>query len=237
MRLPPTLDTLKRALADRGVPHAYACRLLEELADHRDERIRQLISQGSSPDAAAAEADRRLGDPTTLADAAVIALSHASWIDRHPLLALVVLPAAALPAAWAGLLLVVAGINGMLSPSFRVGQLSDQARTLLSLACVACTHFVPAVASTAFCLFIRPRFIYRIWRFIPALVLAIPSSLIFVRVFTSDPAGDVGRLVVGLRALPDPLTLLLPLAAALLIELARVGYRSASPDTDQPCSA
>jgi hypothetical protein len=234
MHLPPKLETLGSMLSDRGVPSAYAHRLLDELAEHHEELTLRLTTEdGLSPDAAAAEADRRLGDPNTLADAAVAAMRNTSWIGRHPIFALVLLPAMMLPTAWAVLLLAVACINGMLSPSFRVGDLSEHARTLLSLSCAACAYVIPAAASAALYHSARGRFVGRAWPWLPPLVLAIVSSFLFVRVFLDTPDA-AGRLVVGIRAIPNPFMLLLPLATALLLEVSRAAGAPARPHTDRP---
>src|SRR5688572_8873104 len=65
MRVSSELDSIARELSRRGAPRAYITRLVDELAVHREELIRDLLSDGLSPEAAEAEADRRIGDPVT----------------------------------------------------------------------------------------------------------------------------------------------------------------------------
>src|SRR5688572_12657523 len=100
------LESVRAALVRRGVPRAYVDRLLDELSAHRDDLTADLLAGGLTRDAAEAEADRRMGDPAAVAAAACSILRCSTWTGRHPALALILLPAAALLFGWAGLLLL-----------------------------------------------------------------------------------------------------------------------------------
>jgi hypothetical protein len=222
MRVPPELDSIRTALSRRCAPPAYVERLAGELAEHREDLVADLIAGGLERGVAEAEADRRIGDPIAIAEAAASVLRDTSWTTRHPVLALVLLPALTLPLIWAAILLLAAAAGGILSPSFDSDPPSPWARTLLSISCVACTYCVPAAAGAVFYVIARRRFAGGIRAWTPPLVLAAISSFAVARVFFDASSASTGRLVVGAHATPDPLRLFLPLASVLLLELSRI---------------
>ena len=107
-------DTLYAEMppAERRLFHSQAAHLLSEGSS-------ELIAGGASPAAASSEADQRIGDRAALADVSLLRLRAQSYIGRHPVLALIVLPVVLVPLGWAGVLLSAAAATGLLSSSLR----------------------------------------------------------------------------------------------------------------------
>ena len=219
---PPRTDPLETALLRRGVPATYAERLAGEIADHREDLILDLVGQGHSPEAAAREADRRIGDPGAVAEAAVHHLRPHSFVGRHRVLVLGLAPALALPFVWAALLLPAAWAAGILSPTFEVGTASPRAGAVLLAACALCGYAAPAAAAAAFYALARRSFCGAAWAALPCFVLAALSSLTFLTVVVGGPGPAAGRLIIGAAPSPDPARLLIPLGAFAVLESLRL---------------
>jgi hypothetical protein len=221
------LEAIRQLLLRRGAPGAYVERLIGELAEHRADLVHDLMRDGRSLDQAGLEADRRLGEASALVEAAFVEMRRNSFVGRHRLACLIVLPVVVLPLSWTIVLVLAAWTTGMLAPGFHVGTMSAQSRVVISIACGACNFAMPAALGAAFWLLARRRFCGRVWSWAAGLALAVVSSFLFARMFSSGG----GRLVVGVALLPDPVKLSMPIVLILAMELARgVGRRGARAD-------
>jgi hypothetical protein len=120
------LSAVRKLLQRRGAPGAYVERFVRELAEHREDLMRDLLREGKTPEQAAIEADRRIGAPTELAAEAFEKMRRASFVGRHRVFWLVVMPILLLPICWLLLLGLAARHAGMLSPAYRVGSIDAE---------------------------------------------------------------------------------------------------------------
>ena len=100
------IDQLRRRLADLGCPMRHVRRLVQEVADHREDLKQAALSEGLSGPTAEARAEAQLGDPLDLAERLTIALRQSSWWGRHSVIGFCLLPLLAVPVLW-GLLLLL----------------------------------------------------------------------------------------------------------------------------------
>jgi hypothetical protein len=212
------LDAVRASLLRQGAPAAYVGRLVGELADHRADVVDELVRAGATPADAAHAADERMGEPDAVADAACAALRRGSFVWRHRVLVLVILPVVLLPVMWAVVLGLGAWAAGILSPSFHPGATLPRSRALLGWACDACGHVMPAVAAVAFYGLARRRCCGRAWAWTPGVLLAGIGSVTFVATFMDAPAAATGRLVAGVAPTPDAVKLFVPLGLLSMFE-------------------
>jgi len=133
MLRPSWVERVRAELVRRGLPPAYAARLLAELSDHAEE-----LGEG---------AEYRLGTPEDLAGAAVLAYRSGRLAGRHPVAVFLLLP---LIAVVAGLLvhaiLVVAALEWLTSV---VGQVDHPAVVWAVIASVRLIGYVSPLAVVA----------------------------------------------------------------------------------------
>jgi len=100
------VETLRRRLAELGCPMAQVRRLVQEVADHREDLKRAALAEGLAEVGAEVRADVQLGDPLVLADQLMTAQRRSSWWGRHFIIGFGVLPVLAVPVLWLALLLL-----------------------------------------------------------------------------------------------------------------------------------
>ncbi len=101
------LERLQRRLVDLGCPMAHVRRLVQEVADHREDLKQAALSEGLSESSAEIHADALLGNPLDLAERLALSLRQSSWWGRHLIIGFCLVPLLAVPVLWA--LLVVLG--------------------------------------------------------------------------------------------------------------------------------
>lgn len=92
MREPACCAEVRRRLARHGLPADRIERVTRELAEHWEDLRAAALERGLSASEASAEADARLGRPDKLAADVTIGLRQSSWLGRHPIMALCVVP-------------------------------------------------------------------------------------------------------------------------------------------------
>src|ERR1700744_3838460 len=95
---------LSRGLVERESPRTQMRRLVQEVADHREDLIQEARAEGLSGMNAEVYAETRLGDPLTLAQDLMQALRRSSWWGRHYIIGFCWLPLLTVPLLWALLL-------------------------------------------------------------------------------------------------------------------------------------
>ena len=100
------IEPLRRRLVELGCPIVQVRRLVQEVADHREDLKLAALSEGLSGADAESRANAQLGDPLALAEHLMAALRRSSWWGRHFLIGFCVLPLLAVPVLWALLLLL-----------------------------------------------------------------------------------------------------------------------------------
>ena len=98
------IESLRRRLVELGCPLAQARRLVQEVADHREDLKQAALAEGLSEVGAETRADVQLGDPLALAEQLLVALRRSSWWGRHCVIGFGVLPVLAVPVLWLALL-------------------------------------------------------------------------------------------------------------------------------------
>lgn len=213
------LEAVKKLLRRRGAPVAYVQRLMGELAEHREDLMRDLLREGMSPEQAEIEADRRMGEPAELAEGAIEKMRRASFVGRHRVLCLILMPVLLLPVSWFLLLGVAAWGAGMLSPAYRVGSINASSLAWIYITLTLCRDVIPGAIAAGFYLLARRKFCGRVWSFIPGLTAWAVSSILFVHVFPAGFGGATGRMVIGITYHFDLVKTVVLIGVLLLLEV------------------
>jgi len=104
MPKPDFIDQLRRRLVELGCPLRRLRRLVQEVADHREDLKQAAVQEGLS--GAEARADAQLGDPLELAGHLMTVVRRSSWWGRHVFIAFCLLPLVVVPVLWAWLLVM-----------------------------------------------------------------------------------------------------------------------------------
>lgn len=103
--MPPDFTTqLRRRLRELGCPSSQVRRLVQEVAEHREDLKQAAVSEGLSEAAAELRVNASLGDPLYLAEHQMLLLQRSSWCGRHFFISFCLLPLLAFPVLWALLL-------------------------------------------------------------------------------------------------------------------------------------
>jgi len=94
------IEPLRRRLVELGCPLAQVRRLVQEVADHREDLKQAAMSEALSGADAEARANAQLGDPLVLAEHLMVVLRRSSWWGRHFVIGFGVLPILAVPVLW-----------------------------------------------------------------------------------------------------------------------------------------
>lgn len=90
--MPDRLESMREDLLRAGLSPAHVQRYLRELAEHREDIVEHLVSSGTAPETARAEADRRLGSNDALLLPMLANRRFRSLAARWPVLAYLALP-------------------------------------------------------------------------------------------------------------------------------------------------
>jgi hypothetical protein len=213
---PPALEAVRRSLLRRGVAPVYVARLVGELADHREDLVRELVEAGADAGTAQQEADRRLGDAEDLAAQVLRTLRRRSFTGRHRLVSFVLLPFISLLVIMVGLLLIGLALTGSLSESHRMGSLTHGDRTFVRSVCWACDWIVPAVCAAWFYTLGRRRACGLVWSSASCVVIATVLGFLTVTTFTAENGATVLSVLAAL--IPNLPRMAPPLVAAAAIE-------------------
>lgn len=97
---------LRGQLMELGCPIFQVRRLVQEVADHREDLLRTAVAEGCSASEAEARAEGQLGDPHDLAERLTVVVRRSSWWGQHSLIGFGLLPVVVIPLLW-GLLTAV----------------------------------------------------------------------------------------------------------------------------------
>jgi hypothetical protein len=98
------IHQLRFQLVKLGCPAKQVRRLVQEIAEHRDDLKRAAVSEGLSEADAESRANTWLGHPFDLANDLMVAVRRSSWWGRHFFIGFCVLPLLAVPVLWSLLL-------------------------------------------------------------------------------------------------------------------------------------
>ena len=104
--MPDFIEQLRHRLVELGCPMAQMRRLVQEVADHREDLKEAALLEGLSRVDAEARAEVQLGDPLALAENLVMALQRSSWWGRHFVITFCLLPLLVYPVLWTLLLVL-----------------------------------------------------------------------------------------------------------------------------------
>lgn len=102
--MPDYIEQLRRRLVELGCPIAQMRRLVQEVADHREDLKQAALAEGLAEVGAEVRADVQLGDPLALAEHLMTAQRRSSWWGRHFVITFCLLPLLAVPVLWVLLL-------------------------------------------------------------------------------------------------------------------------------------
>jgi hypothetical protein len=121
MREPACCAEVRSRLARHGLPADRIERVTRELAEHWDDLRFEALERGLSASEASAEADTRLGRPDQLAADVNLGLRQSSWLGRHPIMALCVVPLFLAPLLMAVVVLPLWGLDELFRLTYSSG--------------------------------------------------------------------------------------------------------------------
>jgi len=151
--MPDFIETLRRRLLELGCPMAQVRRLVQEVADHREDLKQAALAEGLAEAEAEARANAQLGDPLALAEQMMATLRRASWWGRHFIIGFGVLPLLAVPVLWVLLFFLELALIFALGYGWDLKKLprADNSIAIHHLqVAVVCAHYI-AVAVLTFC--------------------------------------------------------------------------------------
>ncbi|MCE5302136.1 MAG: hypothetical protein LLF97_03385 [Planctomycetaceae bacterium] len=196
----PWLDEVLRRLAEHHLPATYVQRFTEELSDHLEDFQEDLMDAKS-------DVVSRLGNPATVAQAAVASYRQRSFLGRHPTASLLVF--GVLPIVWTTILgllscflitIAIAGTDDLLQQLVLGDKTSPPGTFTLTairwLFGVVSVMIPTALVSMVHCRLVERLALGRKWMVVCCFVLAILAVLPYwcVRVKTG-PQGDYSLLV------------------------------------------
>jgi hypothetical protein len=214
------LETLRRDLVRRGLPHAYVERVVGELDDHGSD----LRAEGTG----GAPAAGRLGEAHELADAVTIQFRSRSFAGRHPVLTFVAAPIPVALAIWV-VCAIVGGcvVEGLIYAFER--HITASAYAWGSWAETKFLVLAPAIGTLVF-----SRLAYRCgrgWRWqCASSAILIVLACVLQSAMTVSPLPGKSMLMIGVGFPPGGLQALLPIAiaAAFLWRARRTGALAAA---------
>lgn len=163
-----SIEQLRSRLVELDCPLPRLKRMVQEVAEHREDLLRGLLAQGIPTAEAEALADLRLGDPRTLAEKLMESLRQSSWCGRHRFIAFGLLPVLGFPLFWFALLC----LNLSLAYAFGFGWNHQKLQAAagdpsafhhLLLVAYGADYLATAVVALAFCLLMRHAAVSRNW--------------------------------------------------------------------------
>ncbi len=150
------IEQLQCRLVDLGCPIVQMRRLVQEVADHREDLKQAALLGGSSESTAETRAGAQLGNPLDLAERLAVALRESSWWGRHSIIGFCLLPLMAVPVLWGllvflGLWLGFAMSYGLDSNQFHMAA-DNPGRFHHIFVAVHCTDYIAiALVTLLFC--------------------------------------------------------------------------------------
>jgi hypothetical protein len=89
---PTCIAKLRRCLHRHGLPSRQLERVVRETAEHWEDSRAAGLEEGLTEDEAESRADLVLGEPAVLAKSFTAQLARQTWLGRHPLVAVALLP-------------------------------------------------------------------------------------------------------------------------------------------------
>lgn len=118
MREPTCCLRVRHRLSRHGFAPARIDSIVQELAEHWQDLQSAALDQGMTKAEASVHADHHLGDPDRLSGDIIERARVSSWMGRHPVLSIVVLPLIMTPVAMAAILLPLFQVTEMLPDSW-----------------------------------------------------------------------------------------------------------------------
>jgi hypothetical protein len=150
------IEQLQCRLVGLGCPIVQVRRLVQEVADHREDLKQAALLEGSSECTVETRAEAQLGNPLDLAERLVVALRDSSWWGRHSIIGFCLLPLMAVPVLWGllvflGLWLGFATSYGLDSNQLHIAA-DNSGRFHHIVVAVQCTDYIAiALVTLLFC--------------------------------------------------------------------------------------
>ncbi len=194
---PAWLEELRRHLARRKLPAAYAARLMDELSDHVTDFMEDQMSTDALESRGLVE---RLGSPQEIARQAAREFTRHRFSGRHPVLMFAVLPVFVLVAGYVASLFGVMGLGRVMklvSPAMSSDSFSPVAAGAMRLACMAAL-LLPAVATAALFAWLAARAgLQRKWPIVTGVIVGVLAGLSQMDIYVSPQSGK-SSLSLGL---------------------------------------
>lgn len=230
MREPAFLGPVNGHLRRHGLPADRVERITRELAEHWEDLRDAALDRGISENEAADEADARMGRPEQLSRAITDGLRQSSWLGRHPVLALCLLPFLAVPLLMAVVVLPLSGLDELAKFEF-IRDASGRVEGRYIAGVLLGLYYLTMVGVAA-------GFCWRVWRsglgfrWIPAVCAwcALASLVRFLRVDTAHRTVTAGfRFPWRFDEQTAVILLLHGLIALLFLLMARRGASAGMP--------
>jgi hypothetical protein len=174
------IEPLRRRLLELGCPIAQVRRLVQEVADHREDLKQAALSEGLSEADAEVRANAQLGDPLALANQMMASLRQSSWWGRHFVIGFGVLPVLTVPVLWFLLFFLELALIFALGYGWDLKKLpaADNSIAIHHLqVAVVCAHYIAvAVVTLCFCWLARRAVVNFRWAVIACAICSLYAS-------------------------------------------------------------
>ena len=185
--MPDFIEPLRRRLVELGCAIAHVRRLVQEVADHREDLKQAALSEGLSGVDAEARANGQLGDPSALAENLMVALRRSSWWGRHYVVTFGLLPLLVYPVLWALILLLQLALEFALGygwDSKKLRAAADDPVTLqyLLMTCHFMDYLAVALATLLFCWLARRAAVSLKWMAVSCAICSLAAVITYARI-------------------------------------------------------
>lgn len=213
------IDQLRRRLMDLGCPMVHMRRLVQEVADHREDSKQAALSEGISETAAEIHAETLLGDPRDLAERLVMAVRQSSWWGRHSIIGFCFLPLVAAPVLWGSLMFLGLWLEFAMGYGLNQNRLhiaiDDPGSFRHIVMVVHCVDYLAiALVTLLFCWLARRSALSLKWTLAACVSCSLSAMFSWVSIVPHS-------LIVGLSSTPQWIRFAIPLVIAATIHASR----------------
>jgi hypothetical protein len=225
--MPDFIDELQRRLVELGCPTRQRRRLVQEVADHREDLKQAALAEGSGETEAQARAHSQLGNPEALAEHLIEVLRRSSWWGRHPVFGFCVLPLLMFPVLWALIIILVIILEFLVGYNLHVAKQNPTAFPHLALVFHGGDYVAIALATLFFCWLARRSAVNLTWMSIACGICSLCA--LFTRI-SIDPHA----IVLGLSSTLQWMRAAIPLLVAGVVYAVEWRFRKAYALVKQP---
>jgi len=198
----PDFAAIRERLLRGGVAPRHVRRTVAELQDHYADLVSEALGHGSRPDAAAAEARRRLGAEETIVAEVLGRRELRSWAHRWPWAIYGLAPLFVLPASIGVVMAALFVPPYLLARAQGLGSIGGWFQSLTAATLRVSMLGVPLVVAAGVCLAAGRRRAPLLWPIIGVLLVSLLGGALDLQIRWPRPPEQHGALSVSLSLLP-----------------------------------